>query len=131
MPVVRHRLLCIVFVAIFFSLAPTTHGINPNRHGHTVASVQHPFSTKPTKLKQVVLKGLSKKKYRSAAGIAFGILSVLLLSFILFGVAYSGASGGSCSFNSYSGLGAHCSWLNKNFEKKKKKRSSTSSLKIY
>jgi amino acid transporter len=94
MPVVRHRLLCIVFVAIFFSLAPTTHGINPNRHGHTVASVQNPFSTKPTKLKQVVLKGLSKKKYRSAAGIAFGILSVLLLSFILFGVAYSGASGG-------------------------------------
>ena len=109
MPILPQRLLYIIFSAFLSWIAPTANGTNATHIQQRVASIQPPSSIKPMKLKEVfskiVVKLLTKKKYRSVAAIAFGILSVLLVSLLVFGAAYGGASGGAIALIAVLGLG--------------------------
>jgi hypothetical protein len=125
MPVLTQRLLCIVFLAFFFLLAPSTHAIKASHPKQKVASIQPPSFVKPVKAKHVlskiVLKLMSAKKHRSAVAIAFGILSVLVLSFIVFIAAYGGASGGVIILTAVVGIALIIFGLIKISKRKRKK----------
>ena len=109
MPALPRRLFYIIFSAFFLLVASTAKGARAIHLQQGAVSIQPPSSLKPMKLKtafyKIVSKLLTKKKSRSFAAIAFGILSVLLVSLLVFGAAYGGASGGAIALIAALGLG--------------------------
>jgi hypothetical protein len=93
------RLCMICFLLILYS---PSQGLAVSRSNNHYASNITPIQKslkpgKPLKVKVVLYKLvqrlLANKNSKSGIAIAFGILSALLLSFVLFALAYGGASG--------------------------------------
>ena len=122
------RLREILFLLLVSSIAFGTVPIRAtNKIQQPLIDVRLPLVKpgKPNRLVSIVYKLLRHKKSKSAAAIAFGFLAVLLLAFIVFGAAYSGAAGGVVVLRAVVGVGLIVFGLIKISKARKRKRNNS------
>ena len=91
--------LCMICFLLLFVNPSHSHAASSSDHYNIVTDVRTNLKHgKPSKARVILYKLAQKllihKKSKSGISVAFGVLSVLLLSFLLFAIAYGGAPGG-------------------------------------
>ena len=108
MPAPSYRLVLLIFSTMLFLNVLPANAITA-LHSQRGVAIEFRPSERPEKKKKalsnLLYKLLAHKKSVNGRAILFGVLSVVLLSLIVFGAAYGGASGAIVALIAIVGLG--------------------------